>query len=240
LKKQLRGAWRRFGDPLALIPRSLNKIYSVWLTLTYPFLSIGRKVSVGYPCHLTRRFAGNISIGSFVIVGKDSLIHIVDDETDFPKLVIGDRCTIGARSVLSAKNSIVIEPDVITGMSILIQDHQHARELADVPIRDQGVTPGGRIRIEQGCWIGHGAVILCNEGELVIGRHSVVGANSVVARSLPPHSVIVGNPGIPMRFPTRPSSPTHQKPIDAPVNGLSHYESTEDNLSSPATSFIAH
>jgi acetyltransferase-like isoleucine patch superfamily enzyme len=236
MKKTLRGAWRRFGDPLALIPRSVNKLYSVWLTLTYPFLAVGRKLSVSYPCHLTRRFAGNIRIGCFVIIGKDSFIHIVEDdegaETDIARLIIGDRCTIGARSVISAKNSIIIERDVITGMSILIQDHQHARELSNMSIRDQGVTPGGRIRIEQGCWIGHGAVIVCTEGEVVIGRNSVVGANSVVARSLPPNSVIVGNPGIPLRFATRPNDPANQKAIDAPGDSLSAKKSTEDVLSS--------
>lgn len=134
-----------------------------------------------------------------MVIGKDVFIHIVDDKIDIAKLTIGDRCRIGARSFISVKNSIIIEPDVIMGASVLIQDHQHAHEAADLPIVDQGVTPGGRIRIERGCWIGQSAAVLCNEGELVIGRNSVVGVNSVVGRSLPPHSVIVGNPGIPMR-----------------------------------------
>jgi acetyltransferase-like isoleucine patch superfamily enzyme len=215
MRKLLREAWRRFDDPLALIPRAQNKLYSVWLTLTYPFQAVGRKLSVHYPCHLKRRFAGNIEIGSSVIIGKDSFIYVVEDDADAVKLKIGDSVTIGARSFISVKNSIVIERDVITGMSVLIQDHQHAREDASIPIGEQGVTPGGRIRIEQGCWIGHGAVVLCNEGELVIGRNSVVGANSVVARSLPPHSVVIGNPGIPMRYAPRTKDSADQKAVDA-------------------------
>ncbi len=52
----------------------------------------------------------------------------------------------------------------------------------------------GTIRIEEECWIGFGATIVCTQGELVIGRHSVVGANSVVSRSIPPYSVVSGDP----------------------------------------------
>ena len=39
-----------------------------------------------------------------------------------------------------------------------------------------------------------GAAIVCNHGDLSIGRNSVVGANAVVTKSFPPYSVIVGNP----------------------------------------------
>lgn len=76
---------------------------------------------------------------------------------------------------------------------MLIQDHNHAYEDIELPIRTQGLTPGGIIRIEQGYWIGNGAAIVCNQGELVIGRNGVVAANALVTRSFPPRSVIVGN-----------------------------------------------
>jgi len=56
------------------------------------------------------------------------------------------------------------------------------------------VTEGGRIRIGQGCWIGHGAAIVCSRGDLVLGRNCVVGANAVVVKSFPAYSVISGNP----------------------------------------------
>jgi acetyltransferase-like isoleucine patch superfamily enzyme len=101
---------------------------------------------------------------------------------------------IGARNVISAKNHIHLERDVILATSVLIMDHNHAYEDVELPIRLQPATPGGRIRIEQGCWIGQGAAIVCDKGELVLGRNCVVAANALITRSFPPNSVIVGNP----------------------------------------------
>jgi acetyltransferase-like isoleucine patch superfamily enzyme len=195
----LREAWLRFEDPLTLLLRARNKLYSLWLCKTYPFASSGRKLSIHYPCTLRRPTAKHIRLGNSVLIGKDSNLYIVLDDAKEVKLVIDDNCAIGARSTISARNHIHIEQNVMMATSVLIQDHHHTHEGIDLPIRDQGVTPGGRIRIEQGCWIGQGAAILCNEGEIVIGRNSVVGANSVVGRSLPPYSVVVGNPGIVVR-----------------------------------------
>jgi acetyltransferase-like isoleucine patch superfamily enzyme len=56
------------------------------------------------------------------------------------------------------------------------------------------VTPGGKIRIEKNCWLGYGAVVLCGSGQVTIGRNSVIGANCVVTRSVPPYSIMAGNP----------------------------------------------
>ena len=55
---------------------------------------------------------------------------------------------------------------------------------------DQGITAVG-IRIENGCWIGAGAIIL--DG-VTVGEGSCIGAGAVVTRSVPPHSLAVGAP----------------------------------------------
>lgn len=47
------------------------------------------------------------------------------------------------------------------------------------------------VKIEDGVWIGRGAIIL---PEVTVGRNSVIGAGSVVTRSIPANHVAVGNP----------------------------------------------
>jgi len=185
----------RFEDPLTFFSRAITKLYSMWLSSTYPFASLGRKLSVQYPCELNKRMAHRIKIGNSVIIRKDAWLNILPEASGAVNIVVEDGCLIGARSVVSAKNSIHLEKDVIIATSVLIMDHNHAYEDIHRPIREQGATSGGTIRIEQGCWIGHGASIVCNQGELVIGRNSIVAANTLVTKSFRPYSVIVGNPG---------------------------------------------
>lgn len=80
------------------------------------------------------------------------------------------------------------------GPSVLITDHSHGFSDVTVPIHAQGLTAGGTVRIERNCWLGHGAAVVCTSGDLVVGRNSVVGANSVVTRSVPAFSIVAGNP----------------------------------------------
>ena len=184
----------RFEDPLSLVSRAMNKLYTLWLTTTYPFASKGHNLNVHCPCVLSRLVANRIMLGNSVVIRKDVWLNVPEESDGEHNLVIDDNCLIGARSVISAKNLIHIGRDVILGTSVLIQDHNHAYEDISLPIRAQGCTPGGRIRIEQGCWIGNGAAIVCSQGELVLGRNSVISANALVTKSCPPYSVMVGNP----------------------------------------------
>jgi acetyltransferase-like isoleucine patch superfamily enzyme len=143
---------------------------------------------------LSRRIAHRIKLGTSVSIRKDAWLNIIREAVGEVNIVIDDNCVIGARNVISAKNYIHIERDVILATSVLIMDHNHAHDDVELPIRLQPATEGGRIRIGEGCWIGQGAAIVCDKGELVLGRNCVVAANALVTRSFPPYSVIVGNP----------------------------------------------
>jgi len=185
----------RFKDPLELLPRGLTKLNSIWISLVYPFASKGRNLSFHFTSHLDRQRSVRISIGNSVSVQKDAWLNVAtDDPTGEPVIVIDDNCSIGYGTMISAKNRIHLERDVLVGQQVVILDHNHAYEDIMTPISQQGITEGGRVRIGRGSWIGRGSAIMCARGELTIGRNCVVAVNSMVTRSIPDYSVVFGSP----------------------------------------------
>lgn len=167
----------------------------MWVSLTYPLAAKGRKMDLHFTSHINRQRASRISLGDSVSLRKGAWLNVATEDTlGEPVIVIEDNCAIGSDSIISAKNLIHIERDVLIAQWVLIVDHNHAYEDITVPIIQQGITEGGRIRIGRGSWIARGAAILCPKGELTIGRNCVVAANSVVTRSIPDYSLVAGLP----------------------------------------------
>jgi acetyltransferase-like isoleucine patch superfamily enzyme len=184
-----------FEDPLDLLSKGLTKMYSLWRSRFYPFASIGRNVSFHFTSRVCRARASRISLGNSVSLREYAWLSVAtEDPTGEPTIVLDDNCHIGFGSIISAKNRIYLERDVLVGQVVIIMDHNHAYEDITVPVLDQGITDGGTVRIGHGTWIGHGASIICPRGELTIGRNCVIAANSVVMRCIPDYSVVAGYP----------------------------------------------
>jgi len=183
-------------DPLSYVPRIINKLHSLWMVWTYPFYSVGKGFWAHHSSELRRGQAPYVQIGSNVNVERDVWLNIpyLPEKVD-PILILGDGCRIGRRCMISAQNRIEVGPKTLISPTVLLMDHNHAFENVNLHIMDQGNTPGGTIRIEEGCWIGHGASIVCSRGELIVGKNSVIGANATLTRSVPAYSVVIGNPG---------------------------------------------
>ena len=178
------------------IRRVIKKTHSLWLSWTYPFASIGRGFSAHPSCDLRRAIAVYIRIGDNVLLDRNVRVDVVEvPDHDEPVILLDDGCNLGQRATILAINKIHIERNNIFGPSVFVTDHNHSFEHLDISIKEQGITEGGTIRFEEGCWIGFGAAIVCSSGELIIGKHSVIGANSLVTRSIPPYSIVMGNPG---------------------------------------------
>lgn len=70
-------------------------------------------------------------------------------------------------------------------------DHDHAFENIDISPLYQGIDDPKEILVSEECFIGAHSFILKGVN---LGKHCIVGANSVVTKSFPPYSVIAGTP----------------------------------------------
>jgi len=93
-------------------------------------------------------------------------------------------------SIYTYNSTIKIGNGVLIGPATVINTHHHNFQRNDLPIQKQGgyVKP---IIIEDDVWIGAHCTIL---GGVRIGAHSVIGAHSLVNKSIPPRSVAYGVP----------------------------------------------
>ena len=107
-----------------------------------------------------------------------------------PVVRIGDRCLIGNGSGIVGHLSIEIGDDVWTGHHVYITDQNHGYEDLTLPISRQ-TQPERPVSIGAGSWLGHGTVVLPGAQ---IGRHVVIGANSVVRGEIPDFCVAAGAP----------------------------------------------
>ena len=110
---------------------------------------------------------------------------------------IGDNVFVGERAHISAE--VKIGNNVMFGPRPMIigGDHYFAVRGKSVrflhPEERENVEP---IVIEDEAWFGAGVIIL---GNVTAGMGCVVGAGSLVSKSIPPYTVAVGNPCKPIR-----------------------------------------
>ena len=125
----------------------------------------GKHVYVGDNCHFT---PNSISLGDHVYIGSGAYFQ-------------------------SAHGEIVIGNHVMFGPEVHIHGGNHIMDQVgcymDEVKKEAGSDP--MVKIEDDVWVGANAIILSG---VTIGRGSVIGAGSVVTKSVPPYSVYAGNP----------------------------------------------
>lgn len=116
----------------------------------------------------------DVSIGTNCTIGKDTYIdHGVS---------IGGGVKI--QNGVSVYHGVTIEDDVFIGPGVTFTNDFYPRAFSS----DWAIRP---TTVRKGASIGANATIVCG---VELGEYSMVGAGSVVTRSVPSHGLVLGNP----------------------------------------------
>lgn len=132
--------------------------------------------------------SGDIEVGAFSRIEAGARIAascIIEDHVTIEAgAVLGTGCVVARGAYICGQS--ILEDNVYIGPHAVLTNRRFPRASL---LPAETIQP---IRIEQGCSIGAGAVILPG---LRLGRSSMVGAGAVVTLNVPPYAVVVGNPG---------------------------------------------
>ena len=112
------------------------------------------------------------------------------------RIVIGGGSFLNLGVMVAAMNLVEIGEHCMFANGCFITDADHRFDDPEKPVPWQGFTTKGPTRIGDNVWCGANVVITSG---VTIGRRAVIGANSVVNRDVPAHTIAVGAPARPVR-----------------------------------------
>ena len=141
-------------------------------------------------CPLKINGAKRISIGSRCQINYRTWLAAMPLTGTECELIIEDGCIIGHFNHIYATGFIILHKNVLTADKVYISDNSHEYKDVSKPIMFQSVIQKGSVEIGEGSWLGENVCVLGAN----IGKHCVIGANSVVTKDIPDYSVAVGIP----------------------------------------------
>jgi len=178
-----------------LLKTILSRRYYTLLTIIkysiYPNLIFGKKTSfIGFP-KFRNKPGGRIIIGdycSFLSKPKSNYIGInrpciISTQTSLAEVIIGNNCGFSG-TVIGAFKRIELQANVRCGANTMITD-------SDWHTDDPRSGKCKPIVIENNVWLGEGVRVLKG---VTIGKNTVIGAGSVVTKSIPANVIAAGNP----------------------------------------------
>lgn len=186
----------------------VKKIFNYFSSMLYTYIqskgfkTFGRKsrIRISSDLIIGKEY---MEVGCNTVIGKHIQLTAWDRNNGkrfTPVIKIGSNCQIGSYNHITAINSITIGEGVLTGKFVTITDNSHGNPALDTyaelsPIK-RPVYSKGVVEIGKNVWIGDKATIL---GNVKIGEGSIVGANAVVTKDVPPYSIVGGNPACVIR-----------------------------------------
>lgn len=128
---------------------------------------------------------GRLTLGEYCRIGRGVLF----ETSGGGEIVVGNRVRINDGSVIAAHSKIVIGDDTLIGEYVSVRDANHGMQVGELMRRQ--VLKSSPVSIGKDVWIGRGACVLMG---CTLGDGAVIGANSVIVRSVDEGSVVAGNP----------------------------------------------
>lgn len=134
-----------------------------------------------------------VSIGDNTTILAGARICVWGDKVKSPSIRIGDRCYICYSITILGLNTnkIIIGNDVLFASYVFISSESHGIDPESKMTYMEQSLSGSDVVIGDGCWIGEKVCILPG---VKIGKKCIIGAASVVTKSIPDYCVAVGNP----------------------------------------------
>lgn len=170
---------------------SYNRTFlDYFITLLYKFFY--KNISLGKKSIIKRRNEFKLTDNYKIEIGENSILkegsYFLLTKPN-PYLKIGNNVGIGRNSYIAIKSKLTILDNTRFGHNVTILDNEHNFKKNELILNQEARIED--ITIGEDCWIGSNVTILRG---VKIGNNSVVGANSLVNKSIPPDEIWAGNP----------------------------------------------
>lgn len=169
-----------------------DMMYTAWISRE--FKSVGSLKVFSPLCLYGAKY---IQIGEKVTLKGPLRLEAFDEyegQNFSPLIFIDDYAKINSYCHIGCINEVRIGKYTTIAERCYITDHTHGestREHMKMHTYSRPLYSKGKVCIGDCVQIGEGCVIMAG---VTIGEHSIVGANSVVTKDVPPYSIVAGNP----------------------------------------------
>jgi acetyltransferase-like isoleucine patch superfamily enzyme len=141
-----------------------------------------------------------IRIGAHSTVDRFGWLSALDSYAGVqfhPEIFLGNDVHIGRYCCITAISNVVIEDGCLLSEHVYVSDHGHGMDPQEGLLVEQKLVSKGPVSIGAHTFVGYRACILPG---VILGKHCIVGANSVVTHSFPDFSVVAGSPAKLIKF----------------------------------------